>query len=105
TDLDAQGTNSVVYDLGLISAEQQQIAVLGAATLKQHTDGFIMQVLDDGRLQALAALGHVIDLDPSQALGAIDANKLGVVVDFATRDRSTAGHAQRHNPTTYLIGS
>ena len=59
-----------------------------------------MQVLDDGRLQAFAALGHFVDLDPCQTLGTVDLDELGVAIDLATRNGSTAGHAQGHHTAT-----
>jgi hypothetical protein len=43
------------------------------------------QELDDGRLQALVSslvILLVVDLDVGQALGAVDADELGVLVDF-----------------------
>ena len=57
-----------------------------------------LQVLDDRRLQALAALGDVVDLDPGQALGAVDLDELGVAVDLAAAHLAAA--RARAAPTT-----
>jgi hypothetical protein len=44
-------------------------------------------------------LGRVIDLDPGQALGAVDLDELGVGVDLAAAHLAAARHAQRgHAP-------
>ena len=61
-DLHAQRADGVVDHLGAIRAEEDDVAVLRAGALDQFGQRGIVQVLDDGRLQALAALGHVVDL-------------------------------------------
>ena len=96
-DLHAQRADGVVDHLGAIRAEEDDVAVLRAGALDQFGQRGIVQVLDDGRLQALAALGHVVDLDVGQALGAVDADELRVGVDLAARHLAAALHAQRHD--------
>jgi len=54
-DLDAQRADGVVDDLGLVGAEEDEVTVLGARALEDLGDGCIVQVLDDGRLQAVTA--------------------------------------------------
>ena len=93
----AQRADGVVDHLGAIRAEEDDVAVLRAGALDQFGQRGIVQVLDDGRLQALAALGHVVDLDVGQALGAVDADELRVGVDLAARHLAAALHAQRHD--------
>ncbi len=93
-DLHAQRADSVVDDLLAVGAKEDDVAVLRAGALDQFGQGSVMQVLDDGRLQAVAALGHFVDLDVGQALGAVNADELGVAVDFAARHLGATGHAQ-----------
>jgi hypothetical protein len=50
-----------------------------------------VQVLHDRALQAVAAFGHFVDLDPGQALGAVDLDEVGVGVDLAAADLAAAG--------------
>jgi hypothetical protein len=63
----------------------------------------IVQVLDDGRLQAVTALGLFVDLDVGQALGAVDGDELGVGVDFRTRHVGTARHAQADHAAVRML--
>ena len=63
-----------------------------------------MQIFDDGRLQPIAALGSLIDLDPSQAFGSVNFDKLCVAVNFAAAHLATAGNAQRHHTATLHEG-
>ena len=96
-DLQAQCADGVVDDLGFVGAEKEDVAVLRAGALQHGGQGLVVQVFDDGRLQALAAFGGVIDLDPGQALGTVNLHEVGVAVDFAPADFAAAGHAQRHH--------
>ena len=98
--LQAQCADGVVDDLGLVGTEEDQVAVLGAGALQNHVQGGIVQVLDDRTLQAFAALGLLVDLDPGQALGAIDLDELGVAVDLAAAHLAALRHAQRHYAAT-----
>ena len=97
-DLQAQGTDAVVDDLGLVGTEKDQVAVLRAGALQDLGNGPLVQVLDDGALQALATLGDVIDLDPGQALGAVDLDELGVAVDLPAAELGALRYAQGHHP-------
>ncbi len=99
-DLDPQGADGVGHDLGLVGTEEQQVAVLRAAALQDGSNRRVVQVLDDGRLQTIAALAHIVDLDPGQAFGAVDLDELGVGVDLAAAHLSAAGHAQRDHAAT-----
>ena len=103
-DLHAQRADGVVDHLGTVGAEEDDVAVLGTGALQDGGDGFVMQVLDDGRLQALAAGLHVVDLDPGQALGTVDAHELRVGVDLAAADGRATRHAQRHHTAVLGVG-
>ena len=89
-DLGAQRAEGFVDHLGLVGAEENQVAVGGAGALDDRLQRGVVQVLDDRRLQAVAALGHFVDLDVGQALGAVDADERGVVVDLLARQRAAA---------------
>ncbi len=97
-NLDAQRANGVVDDLGLVGTKKDQVAVLRAGACQHFSDGLVMDVLHDGALQAVTALGQFIDLDVGQALGTVDLDELGVGVNFATgqatRLTCATGHAQ-----------
>ena len=109
-DLQTQGADGVIDDLGLVRAEVQQVAVLGARAFQDGLERAIVDVLNDGRLQACAQISagltgaEVVDLDPGQALGAIDLDEFGVAVDVPARHRSTTGHAQGHHAATHRVG-
>ena len=96
-DLDAQGAEGVVDDRSLVGAEEDHVAVLRAGAREDFGERRVVQVLDDRRLQAFAPLGDVVDLDPGQALGAVDLDELGVAVDLAPAHLAAARHAQRHD--------
>ncbi len=96
-DLDPQRADGVGHDLGFVGAEEQQVAVLRAAARKDGGNRRVVQVLDDGGLQSVAALGDVVDLDPRQAFGAVDLDEVGVSVDLAAGHGAAAGHAQGHH--------
>src|SRR5690606_35410356 len=91
----AQCTQRLVDDLRLVGAEEHQIAILRAGALKNALDGIVGEELEDRRLQAVIAGGQVVDLDIGQALGAINADELGVVVDLAARQSVAVRHFQR----------
>jgi hypothetical protein len=56
-DLEAQGADGVVDDLGLVGAKEDQIAILRTGALQHLGKRLVVQVLDDRALQAIAALG------------------------------------------------
>ena len=70
-DLEAQRADRVVDDLGLVGAEENQVAGLRARALHEAGHRGVRQELEDRRLQAFAALGRVVDLDVREALRAV----------------------------------
>jgi hypothetical protein len=95
-DLEPQRAERVVDDLGLVRAEEHEVAGLRAGALHQAGDGRVRQELEDRRLQALAALRGVVHLDVGEALGAVASDECGVVVDLLARELLAAGrYAQR----------
>ncbi len=76
-------------------------APVSSRILRQH---FVRQVLHDRRLQAVTALGLLVDLDVGQALGAVDGDELGVGVDFRTRHRTALRHAQADHAAAFHVG-
>ncbi|MCU5786542.1 hypothetical protein B27N_01545 [Alcanivorax marinus] len=103
-DLDAQGADRLVDDPGLVGAEEDQIAVGGAGARQDALDRFLGEELEDRRLQALGAGGQVVDLDVGQTLGAVDADELGVLVDFLAAQVTAAGHVHGHHPAFGVLG-
>jgi len=63
-----------------------------------------MQILDDRRLQAIAAQRDFVDLDVGQALGAVDRDELGVGVDLGTRHGGAARHPQTDHAAAFHVG-
>ena len=64
-----------------------------------------MQVLDDRALQAgFVQLGHIVDLDVGQTLGAVDADELGVFVDLAAGQAGAAGNAHGGDTAVFAVG-
>ncbi|EKE17900.1 MAG: hypothetical protein ACD_10C00221G0001, partial [uncultured bacterium] len=104
-ELVAQGAEGIVNDLGFVGAEEDQVAGLSAGAVNNHFQCIFMHVLDDRRLQAgFVELGNVIDFDISQAAGAVDADELGVLVDFAPCHAGAAWDAQGRNPAIFAVG-
>ena len=95
TNLAAQGTEGVVNHLGGICTKEDQVAILRTGTLNDGFQRGFSQVLHDRRLQAaFVGLRGIIDLDIGQALGPVDADKLGVGVNLAAREGCPTGDAQ-----------
>ena len=81
------------HDLGLVGAEEDQVAVLRAGALDDGRQCLLVKVFHDWRLQAFfAELGDVIDLDIGETTRAIDADELGILVDLAARELRATGH-------------
>ena len=96
-NLDAQGADGIVDNFFLVGAKKQQVAILGTGTLQDFCQRRIVQILDHRALQAIAALGHIIDLDPGQALGTVNLDEFTIVVNFTAGDLGAARHAKRHH--------
>ena len=91
TDLQAESAEAVPDDLGLVGAEEHDVAVLGAGAFDDRVELFIGEVLDDRALETFAALGEIVDLDVGETLGTVDLDELGVGVDFGTRHGAAPG--------------
>jgi len=103
-NLEAQRPHGLIHHLGLVGAEEHQVAGFGAHAVHDGQHGVRRQELDDGRLQTLDAGGAVRHLDVGQTLGAIDADELGQVVDFLARQLGALGQAQGHHPAIRVLG-
>ena len=92
--------------LALVGAEEDQVAVLRAGALEDARDRRIAEELQDRRLQAVAALRALVDLDVGEALGAVARDERGVVVDLAcaTARRRPARAARRRDPSGSCAG-
>ena len=102
--LDAQRAQGFADDLGLVGAEEHDVAVDSTHAIEDHVDVVQRDVLDDRRLQAVNAGGTLVDLDIGQALGAVDADELGVVVDLLARHARPARYAQRGDAAFRVVG-
>ncbi|MDT4782522.1 hypothetical protein FQZ97_147810 [compost metagenome] len=103
-DLDAQRAQGVADDLGLVGAEEHDVAVDRAHAIEDYIEVLFGDELDDRRLQAFDALGALVDLDVGQALGAVDADELGVVVDLAARHARRTRNAQGGDAALRIVG-
>ncbi|MCY1351842.1 hypothetical protein D9M69_381190 [compost metagenome] len=103
-DLDAQRAQGFADDLGAVGAEEHDVAILGTHAIEDHVQVGLGDELDDRRLQALDALGALVDLDVGQALGAVDADELGVVVDLAARHARRTRNAQGGDAALRIVG-
>src|SRR5207247_6884836 len=74
-DLHAQRAERVVHDLDLPGAEEHQVAALRTGAIDDRAQRSVRQILDDRRLHAVAALGDVAELDPGEALRAVDGDE------------------------------
>jgi hypothetical protein len=78
---------------------------LGSGAVDDGFQCIFVKVLDDRRLQAgFVELGDIVDLDISQAPGTVDADELGVFIDFATRHAGAAWHAQCGDAAVFAVG-
>ena len=100
----AQGAEGIVHDARLAGAEEDQVASGRPGAFQRGLHGGVRQEFQDGRLQALASPGQVIDLDVSQSLGAVFAHKGGVIVDLLAGERVAARQAQSGHPAVGLPG-
>ena len=95
-DLHAQRADGVVDDLGLVGAEEDQVAVWRAGALRgSRRARASCRFFTIGDCRPSRPVADVVDLDPGQALGAVDLDELGVAVDLAAAHLAAAGHAQR----------
>src|SRR5690606_9839969 len=83
--LTAQRAQRFGDDFVLVSTEENQVTVFCAYTLKNRSTHGNWQVFYNGRLQAFFEIGLIIDLDVRQTFSAVDADKLGVVIDLLAR--------------------
>ena len=101
-DFDAQGTHGVVDDLGLVGTKENQIAVLGTGARQHLSQCFVVDILDNGALEAFPAFSQLIDLDVGQPLGTVNFDKLGVSINLATAQAPgfpcTPRYAKTHHP-------
>src|SRR5690554_359330 len=103
-DLDAQRTQGFVNDGRLIGAKEHDVAVFGFQTLHHLHGDIFAQELDDRGLQAFGTLLQLIDLDPGQALGTVDTDKAGVLVDDLAGQLGTTRDFQCRYATFRVLG-
>src|SRR5690606_26292290 len=102
--LDAQRTQRLGHDLRLVGAEEHDVPIHRTHAVQDYIEVVFGDELDDRRLQTFNTLGALVDLDIGQALGAIDADVPGVIIDLLARQRRTTGHAQRRHATLRIAG-
>ena len=100
----AQGAERVVHDLLLARPEEDEIAVLRPGTLEHAGKRLVGEKLDDGRLQAVLAGFHVVDLYIGEALGAVDGDEVSVLVHDRSWQGAPAGHEQGGDPPPGVVG-
>src|SRR3989344_1552364 len=103
-ELDAQRAQRLGDDLGLVGTKEDDIAIDRADAIEDDIEVVFRDELDDRRLQTLDALGALVDLDIGQALGAVDADELGVVVDLAARHACGTRHTKGGHATFRIVG-
>ena len=84
--------------LARVGAEEDEVVVGGLRALEDAAERRIAQELDDGRLQPLAPLGALVDLDVREPLGAVARHVRGALIDLRARQAAAAGHPQRRDP-------
>src|SRR3546814_14923698 len=91
-------------DLGLVGAEEHDVAVDRAHAIEDHVQVGFRDVFHDRRLQAVNTRGALVDLDVRQPLGTVDADELGVVIDLLARHACPAWHTQGRDPAFRVVG-
>ena len=99
-----QCSNGLINNTCLVSAEEYDVASGCLQTLKNLFNNLLGHKLDDRRLQTFQTGIDIIDLDPGQALGTVNAHKFCVIVDILAAKRHAVGHAQRNHTTVRVIG-
>ena len=102
--LDTQGAQGFIHDGSLISAEEDDIAIFRTYALHDGQRNVVTQEFHDWRLQAFGTLGQFVYLDVGQALGTVDTNKLGVVINLFTGQLGTLGHAKGGDTAFRIFG-
>ena len=92
------------YDLRLVGTEEHDVAIHRTNAVENHIEIGLGNELDDRRLQAFDALGALVDLDVGQALGTVDADEFGVVIDLLARHGCPARNAQGGNAPLWIAG-
>ncbi|MNH71776.1 hypothetical protein D3C73_239280 [compost metagenome] len=104
TELDAQCAQSFADDLGLVGAEEHDVAIDCANAIEDHVELVFRDVFHDRRLQTVNTGSALVDLDVRQALGTVDADELGVVVDLLARHARPARYAQGGDTAFRVVG-
>ncbi|RMO71602.1 hypothetical protein ALQ35_05713 [Pseudomonas fluorescens] len=104
TELDAQCAQRFADDLGLVGAEEHDVAVDRANAIQDRVQVVQRDVFHDRRLQAINTVGAFVDLDIRQAFGTVDADELGVVVDLFARHARAAGYTQGSDTAFRVVG-
>ncbi len=104
TELDAQRTQSFADDLGLVGTKEHDVAIDRTDAIEDHVQVGFRDILDDRRLQTVNTGRALVDLDVRQALGTVDADELGVVVDLLARHARPARNAQCGDTAFRVVG-
>src|SRR5690554_3154300 len=99
-----QCTQGFVNNGGFVGTEEHDVAVFSSDALDDRHGDVITQEFHDRRLKAFDALGQLIDLDVSQALGTVDADELGVIVDLLAAQLAAFRHAKGCNTALGIFG-
>src|SRR6185503_8358780 len=92
---DPKRVQRFVDDARFVRAEEHEVAVNGLGTLEHAGDRRIGQELEDRRLQAVAALRPLVDLDVRETFRAVPADERGVVVDLFARELAAFRELER----------
>src|SRR6185295_20232293 len=77
-DFDSQCAQGVIYNLGCVGAEEDEIAGLCARAFQDALDRCYAQEFQNRRLQTLATFRVIVDLDVCEALRTIARDERGV---------------------------
>ena len=107
-DFNPQCADGFVHHFGFVRAEENDVAVLRAGAFDDFVQAAFGQEFDDGRLQtavfAVAQIGYIVHFDVGQTFRAVDADKLGVFVDFLAAEFRAVRHAQSHYAAAFHVG-
>ncbi len=99
-----QGAHGIAHHFLGVGAEEDDVAVGCAGAGQDLAHDGVGEELGHRGLYPFDAVGRFVDLHPGQALGTIDADELGVLVDLLARELGAARYFQGCHAAFRIVG-